>query len=110
MATTTDIEKIKLLDQVFRSLSVDEVKSILSADLIVDKLKGIENTSGPLLSAIQDLSMLQVEIITLRADHSMLKEDFRSVLKAMNTISAPITVVTPYSQDLQTLKSKYGVY
>jgi hypothetical protein len=108
--TNDDIEKIKLVDQVFRSLSLDEIKSILSADLIVDKLKGTENSTGPILSAIQNLSMLQVEIIALRSDHIQLKEDFKSALKVMQTLSIPIMPATPYSSELQTLKSKYSVY
>jgi hypothetical protein len=108
MATTEDIEKIKLLDQVFRSVSVDDIKSIFSADLIVDKLKSTEIITGPILSAIQDISMIRLEIATLRADHTMLKEDFRTALRAIQALSMP--PVVPYSSDLQTLKSKYNVY
>lgn len=107
MITEADREKIKLLDQVFRSLSVDELKSILSADLIVDKLKGTENTDGPILSAMQGLSMLQVEIITLRNDHFQLKEDFKAALKVTYQMRM---AMTPYSTEFETLKSKYGVY
>ena len=106
--TNDDFEKVKLVDQVFRSLSLDEIKSILSADLIVDKLKGTENTTGPILSALQSISMLQVEIITLRNDHTMLKEDFKTALKVMQTLAMP--PMPQYSSDLQNLKSKYGVY
>ena len=108
MTSTEDLEKIKLVDQVFKSLSLDEIKSILGADLIVNKLKGTDTTPGPILSSIQDLSMLRVEIATLRADHTMLKEDFKMALRAIQTLSAPH--VPYYSAEMQTLKSKYGVY
>jgi hypothetical protein len=108
--TNDDIEKIKLVDQVFRSLSLDEIKSILGADLIVDKLKGTENGTGPILSALQSLGMLQVEINALRSDHIQLKEDFKATLKVMQTLSTPMTQVVPYSSELQALKSKYNIY
>ena len=108
MTTIEDIEKIKLIDQVFRSLSVDEIKSILSADLIVDKLKGTESGTGPILSTLQSVSMLQVEISSLRSDHIVLKEDFKTALKVMQTLSQP--TIPQYSSELQNLKSKYGVY
>ena len=108
--TNNDLEKVKLVDQVFRSLSLEEIKSILSADLIVDKLKGTEHGTGPILSAQQSLSMLQVEIITLRNAHDELKRDFMQALKAIQTLTTPMLPIAPYSQELQTLKSKYGVY
>ena len=106
--TNDDLEKVKLIDQVFRSLSVEEIKSILSADLVVDKLKGTENGTGPILSALQSLSMLQVEILTLRADHTMMKEDFKTALKVMQTLSQP--TIPQFSSELQNLKSKYNIY
>ena len=104
---TDDLEKIKLIDQVFKSLSLDDVKSILSADLLVGKLKAHDNSTGTILGAFQELSMLRVEMMTLRADHTMLKEDFKTALRAMQALSIP---VAPYSPDLQNLKSKYNVY
>ena len=110
MNTVEDLAKIKLFDQVFRSLSLDDVKSILSTDLVVDKLKGEEITTGPILSAIQSISMLQVEIITLRNAHDELKRDFMQALKAIQTLTTPMLPVAPYSQELQTLKSKYSIY
>ena len=106
--TNDDLEKVKLVDQVFRSLSLEEIKSILSADLIVDKLKGTEHGTGPILSALQSLSMLQVEILTLRADHTMMKEDFKTALKVMQTLSQP--TIPQFSSELQNLKSKYNIY
>ena len=106
--TNDDLAKIKLFDQVFRSLSLEEIKSILSADLIVDKLKGTEHGTGPILSALQSLSMLQVEILTLRADHTMMKEDFKTALKVMQTLSQP--TIPQFSSELQNLKSKYNIY
>ena len=102
-----DMEKVKLVDQVFKGLSLDDIKLILAADLLVGKLKAHDNSPGPILSTIQDLSILQVEMMTLRADHTMLKEDFKTALRAMQALSTP---VAPYVPDLQSLKSKYGVY
>lgn len=107
---TGDLEKIKLIDQVFNSLSLDDVKSILSADLLVGKLKAHDNSTGTILGAFQELSMLQVEMITLRADHNFLKEDFKVALKVMHTLSIPVTPMPTYSPELQNLKSKYNVY
>ena len=104
--TNDDIEKIKLVDQVFRSLSLDEVKSLLSADLTVDKLKGHDNTTGPIMSAFQDLSILRVEIVNLRIEHGVLKEDFKTALKVTHQMRMAIT---PYSTEFETLKSKYNV-
>ena len=110
MSSIEDLEKIKLVDQVFNSLSLEEIKSILGADLVVDKLKGGDNKAGPILSALQNISMLQVEIMTLRNDHVQLKEDFKLALKVMQTLSTPMLPTIPYSQELQNLKSKYNVY
>jgi hypothetical protein len=105
--TNDDIEKIKLVDQVLSSLSLDEIKSMLSADLIVDKLKGNQNSTGMILSALQSLAMLQVEIMTLRTDHIQLKEDFKAALKVTHQMRM---AMTPYSTEFETLKSKYSVY
>ena len=107
---TDDFEKIKLIDQAFKSLSLDDIKSVLSADLLVGKLRAHDNSEGTILKTFQELSMLQVEMITLRMDHSLLKEDFKTALKIMQTLSIPVTPIPAYSPELQNLKSKYGVY
>lgn len=107
---TEDLEKIKLIDQVFKSLSLDDVKSILGADLLVGKLKAHDNSTGTILGAFRELDMLQVEMMTLRSDHIMLKEDFKVAIKAIQTLSTLVTPMPRYSPELHNLKSKYGVY
>ena len=108
--TSDDLKKFKLVDQVLGSLSLDEIKSIFSSDLIIDKLKGVDNGPGPIASAFRELGVLRVEIMNLRIDHGMLKEDFKAALKAINTISQPVMPIALYSAELSTLKSKYSVY
>lgn len=108
--TNDDLEKFKLVDRVFRSLSLDEIKSMLSADLIIDKLKGTDDGPGTIVSAFQELRVLRVEIMNLRIEHDILKEDFKAALKVIHTLSQPVMPIAPYSVELQTLKSKYGVY
>ena len=105
---TEDAEKIKLLDQAFKSLTLDDVKSVLSADLLVGKLKAQDNSPGPLIGALQELSILQVEIVMLRNELNSQKADFVTALKVLTTLSNPPAPY--YSSDLQNLKSKHGIY
>ena len=108
MAQEYNIEKIRLVDQVFNGLSLDDIKYILSADLVVNQLKAHDNSPGPILGLFQEVGMLQTELVMLRGELSVLKADFVTALRALNTLSMPS--VPQYSSELQSLKSKYGVY
>jgi hypothetical protein len=105
---TEDLEKIALIDQVFKSMTLDDIKVLFSSDLLVGKLKAHDNSTGVLVGTLQELSILRMEIATLRAELTSQKIDFAAALRVMNTLSLPTPPL--YSPELQTLKSKYGVY
>lgn len=53
MADDTNLEKIKLLDQIFQVLSLDDMKQIASCDLVVSKLRGDNVARGPCWKCIK---------------------------------------------------------
>lgn len=108
MVSEADLEKIRLVDQAVKSLSIDDIKLLLNADLIVGKLKSQDNKPGIILNLFQEFNILQTEVLMLRNEVTNLKSDFMQALRALNTLSLPSTPI--YSQDLQNLKSKYNIY
>ncbi len=106
MIRPEDLSKVMLIDQVLAGMTLEDVKSLLESDILVGKLRAHDNSPGVILSAMQDVSLLQMEIITLRSEYSALKNDFTQLIRAANTIATHV----PYSPELQGLKTKYSVY
>ncbi len=107
-----DTEKFRLLDSLLRALTVDELTELVSQDLVVGKLRDQPTTtipsSGPIQSIMEAHNRLESELQSLRSDLIMFKDDFKNLVRAVQTVSMPSPA--PYSQELNNLKSKLGVY
>lgn len=103
-------EKLVILDSVITSMSLDEIKLVFGADMCVDKLKGVETPMGPLIKLVRDADWLSSEVMRLNDKVSTLQTDMKTLIRALEIESRPVTQVVTYNPDLQTLKSKYAIY
>ena len=101
-----DLEKIKIIDRAFNALSLDEVKSLFGADIIVDKLKGTSDRDGPLAQAAKELHTAANDIGMLRADCISLRSDIQVLIKCLNRGLGDQSVLVEFNQ----LKSKHCIY
>lgn len=106
MADDTNLEKIKLLDQIFQVLSLDDMKQIASCDLVVSKLRGDNVARGPLLEMYQDSSRLNLEIMMLRTNLTNVVTDFQVLIRCLNKGMADSTATS----DFYNLKTKHNIY
>jgi len=107
------LAKIKILDRAISSMSLDEVKEQFGHATAVDKLEGVESPAGPLFNAClavseTDIRMLRDELFSIKNECMMVKCDLIAAIRVLNGITQPAPPT--YYQDLQTLKSKYGIY
>lgn len=107
MITITDEQyiKIDLVDKLLGALSVDQLREFTESEQIVAVLKGTANNSGLLRGLIQENAMHSMELMTLRNEVMVNKEDFKVLLRALNnTLFAPA-----YNSEFQNLKSKHYI-
>ena len=103
----SDREKLKLLDIIFGSLSVEDISAYASSDMIVSKLKGTSDPSVRHLSCLfNEFTVLQNEVDVLRSETASLKNDMRTLVSCLN---AGIGNQQSYS-DFYTLKQRHGMY
>lgn len=101
-----DLEKIKIIDRAFNALSLDEVKHIFGADVVVDKLKGTPDRDGPLAQAAKELQSAAADISMFRSDIMSLKVDIQTLVRCLNKGMGDSAVVS----DFNNLKQRHGVY
>lgn len=101
-----DLAKAKILDCVFSSMSIDEIKSEFGADLIVDKLKGVEFKDGPIVNALTELQELQSYAIKTELDLQLLKSDFLTLLRVMNKGMGDVNARCEFD----CLKNRHAIY
>jgi hypothetical protein len=101
----TELEKVRLLDHIFKSLTIDDLKLIFKEDLLISAIKGDDHLPGSILGAVQQLSMLQVEILLLRNEQQKLKDHVRDVIRVLSMLQP----VPNCSYELQTLKTMFGI-
>jgi len=98
-------EKIRLLDKLFDSMSVDQLRELSESEQIVARLKGTQQGTGIISQLISDSTTHTMETMNLRSELYTLKSDFQLLTKLM---------LKPYEynavNDAQSLKSKYNVY
>ena len=105
--TNDQLEKIDLLDALFGALDVIQIKELAESEQVVAKLKGTNLNPGLLKKLVQESEHHSVEMMRMNSDISILKSDVQTLIRAVNTLAS---IPVPYSQDLQNLKSKYGIY
>lgn len=101
-----DLAKIKIIDQAFSSLSLDDVKTIFGSDIIVDKLKGVQEREGPLAQAAKELQNAAMDIIAIRSECTMLKMDIQTLVRCLNKGMGDPSM----SSDFSSLKQRHGIY
>jgi len=100
------LEKINLLDKLFTSLSVEQLKELIESDLIVAKLKGVNDNPQIILNLVHSYDTMRIDLISAQSSINSLKEDFQSLLRVLYT-----EVFTPrYNQEFTNLKSKHGLF
>ena len=105
--TNDQLEKIDFIDTLFGALDLAQIKELAETEQVVAKLKGTNLNPGLLKRLVQENDHHSVEIMKLNGDIMTLKADVQNLIRAVNTLAS---IPTPYSQDLQNLKSKYGIY
>jgi hypothetical protein len=98
-------EKLQLIDVLFSSLSVDQLKEIAESEKIVAILKGTDSSISVLSKLINEFNTVQMEASVTKNEVMSLKSDLHVLIKL---------VFKPYDHssygDSSALKSKYGVY
>lgn len=101
-----ELEKIKIIDRAFTALSLDDVKQLFGADVIVDKLKGVPDRVGPLAQAAIELQNTAAEVSMLKSDVTSLKTDIQALIRCLNrSVGDPMN-----ASDFNSLKSRHGIY
>jgi hypothetical protein len=104
--TTEQSEKIELLDKLLGAISVTQLREFTESEQIVAILKGTNHNPMIIQRLIQEHDSYANDLMMMKTDISVLKNDFKELMKALNT--ALFTV--PYSQEFQNLKNKNNIY
>ena len=100
------LEKINLLDKLFGSLGVDQLREFVESEQVVARLKGSEENPQLLLEIVHEHDIMMLDLMNAKAEIVTLKSDFQALLRALHA-----DVFTPrFNQDFQNLKSKHSVY
>ena len=102
-----DLAKIKIIYQAFNVVSLDDIKTIFGADIIVSKLKDHpEKGDGPLAQAARELQSVASDIATIRIECQCLKTDITELIRCLSAGMGDSYTANSFS----TLKSRYGIY
>lgn len=103
--TNEQTEKIDLLDKLFGAISLEQLREFAESEQVVAILKGTNNNPNILKRLIQEHDIQMMDIMTMKADISVLKSDLSTLVRL---------VLKPYDYnslgEAATLKSKAGVY
>ncbi len=104
--TNDQVIKIEILDKLFSSLDVEQLKQLSESEQVVAKLKGTQPDSHILINLIREHDSMYVDLVNAKSELMGLRADFQSLLKVLHA-----DVFTPrYNMDFNTLKNKYGVF
>lgn len=104
--SASDLDKIKIIDRAFSALTLDEIKQVFGADVIVDKLKGTTEAEGVLMMATRELQTIKSEIDFAKIESDMLRMDMQMLIRCLNKGMGDPSI----SSDFNTLKQRHGVY
>ena len=103
--TNEQHEKIKVLDQLFGAMDLEQLKEFTSSEKVVAILKGTNQNPEILKNLLQEHSEYMMKISSLQADLMTLRSDIQVLIKL---------VLKPYDYssqgDANMLKSKYAIY
>lgn len=100
------IGKIEILDRLFSNLDLDQLRQLSESELVVAKLRGGNDGSMILINLIREHDTLCIDIMDVKNQLIELKDAMQVLIRVLQN-----DVFTPrYSNDFQTLKSKYNVY
>jgi hypothetical protein len=100
------LEKINLLDKLFASMGVDQLRQITESEQIVSRLKGTADNPQIILNLVHEYDTMKLDLMSAKADLVGLKSDFQALLKVLHA-----DVFTPrYNMEFNNLKNKHGVY
>lgn len=102
----SDIEKLKLFDQLFSALTVDEIKNAIGPDLIVGKLRNHSTTPGPIMEIVEELTSLRTETMNLRSELMTTNDHVKKLLQILKKPQYDYTAAS----DFQSMSSSLGVY
>lgn len=102
--TYDELEKVQLLDKLFGSFTVEDLKDLADTEQIVSRLKGSESNSKLLERLVNDNATLSVDLMNIRNETMSLKSDIQSLIKALNSS------LYGYNQEFNNLKQKHNVY
>jgi len=99
------IEKVQLLDSLFNSLTIEQLKEITESDRIVAILKGRNEKSPFIQKLINEHDILAIEISSLKSEIAILRNDLHVLIKL-------VLKPNDYNShsDASALKGKYNVY
>jgi hypothetical protein len=103
--TQQDREKLELLDTILSSISVERLKELAEEEAVVAALKGDKQQGYILRQLVDEHNTMYTDLMNTRLEMQTLKNDMIAVIKAISNLYNP-----PYNQELQSIKSKYGVY
>ena len=103
--TPEQLDKIELLDKFFNSVNMEQLKEFSESEQIVSKLAGRPEQPRVLSTMVNEIHQLKDEIYSLRVQMLTINDDFKSIIKTLNTITTP-----QYVPDLQTLRNKHNIY
>lgn len=104
--TNEELEKLGLLDRLFSTLSVEQLKELIERQEIIEKLKGTNQNPVIFTRLFQEHNTCASDLITLQNEVFNLKSDLHVLIRAINSV----VFTAPYSQDFHALKNKHGIY
>ena len=106
--TDADKEKIKLLDEIFRTIPVDVIRKWSEADKIFEVLKigATPKPNGVIIQAFDDNNRMNTQIIQLQADINSLRISLQTVARIMTRPQFDFQ----NTNDINTLKAQLGIY
>lgn len=105
---TDDIKmRVETIDKLLNVLDKDEINVLFERNQIVAKLADAPPLARNIVATlIDDNNLAQMEIMRLRDETAMLKEDIKMLVRTLQqTLFSPLT-----SGDFHVLKSRHGVY
>lgn len=99
-------EKIKIIDNAFAALTINELKEMFSADDVVARLRGLPEQAGPLSQIITEMTTVWADNEILRGEIQILREDLRTLIRCLSKGMGDTASVVEFC----TLKSRHSIY